>query len=48
MVPRLPPAWHGMDAENWPILTPNGLIHADIHYESGTDGHYWVIKVRQG
>jgi len=32
-IPRLPPAWNGYQAENWPILTSSGLAHYNLHCE---------------
>jgi hypothetical protein len=30
IIPRLPPAWSGYVATNWPILTPAGVLRADL------------------
>ena len=33
IIPRLPPSWSGYRAKNWPILTSNGIVRADISFE---------------
>src|SRR5450759_3097397 len=48
LIPRLPPTWQGMEAENWPILTSKGLIHASIRCERSAGNIHLVIKVIHG
>ena len=33
IIPRLPPAWSGYEAENWPALTAAGLARVNLHCE---------------
>lgn len=33
LIPRIPPAWKGVEAHNWPIRTSNGVVRADILYQ---------------
>ena len=42
ILPRIPPTWQGLEAENWPILTSRGVVRADIRYENG------ILRVRAG
>lgn len=37
-VPRLPPAWQGMQATAWPVLTPHGLVRAALRCERTPGG----------
>jgi hypothetical protein len=48
LVPRLLPAWQGMEAENWPVLTANGLVYADLRVERAPKGLSLRVHVRDG
>jgi hypothetical protein len=46
--PRLPPSWSGYHAEDWPILTSNGVVRADISFERRHGMVTFKLKVIQG
>ncbi len=46
--PRLPPSWSGYHAEDWPILTSNGIVRADISFERRHGMVTFKLKVIQG
>ena len=48
IIPRLPPAWSGYHAENWPIRTSHGLVRADISFEKGDGVVKFVLQVKDG
>ena len=48
VIPRLPPAWTGYYAKDWPILTSHGLVRADITYEENEGVVTFVLMVKQG
>lgn len=33
LVPRCPVSWTSCEAENWPVLTPEGMVRADLRYQ---------------
>jgi len=37
-VPRLPPAWQGVEASRWPVLTTGGLVYVDLRCERDGGG----------
>lgn len=47
LIPRLPSSWSSCIAENWPILTPNGLVRADIRFERKNDKMNFNIDVKE-
>ena len=48
MLPRLPDSWTGVAAHNWPILTPSGLVRADISFEKHGAGADFTMKLAAG
>ena len=48
IIPRLPPSWSGYHAKNWPILTSNGVVRADITFERRHGMITFNLKVLQG
>jgi hypothetical protein len=48
IIPRLPPAWKGMTAHNWPIRTNRGVVRADIQFAKKGTGAELVVKLAQG
>jgi len=48
LVPRLPPAWTGMQAENWPVLTASGLTRASLRVERQNGGLSVQISLPDG
>ncbi|HPO15002.1 MAG TPA: hypothetical protein PLI09_16285 [Candidatus Hydrogenedentes bacterium] len=46
LLPRIPPSWSGLHASHWPILTPSGLLRADIRVKRTEEGKIQVeIKI---
>jgi hypothetical protein len=48
IIPRLPPAWTGYRAENWPIRTSHGMVRADISCEKRNGSVSFSLRVKQG
>ncbi len=48
LVPRIPPQWMGVDARNWPILTPRGIVRAHIRYERRGAGAQLSLRLEPG
>jgi hypothetical protein len=48
LAPRLLPGWMGFRAENWPVLTTNGVLRLDLTCERQPDGLRLAVKVRDG
>ena len=48
LLPRIPVAWQGLEAENWPILAGQGMVRADIRFERQASGSRLHIHVRAG
>lgn len=48
LTPRLLPGWAGFRAENWPVLTSNGLLRLDLTCERLADGLRLEVRVREG
>ncbi len=47
ILPRCPISWTGYTAQNWPVLTPSGIVRIDIQLnQSGSDNSTLSIKVR--
>jgi hypothetical protein len=47
-IPRLPVSWLGYRLENWPILTSEGLVRADISFEKKDRKANFNLQVEQG
>lgn len=48
LVPRIPPQWKGVEAENWPILTSHGIVRAHIQYERTGTGAQLKVQLAPG
>ena len=48
LTPRLLPDWQGMEGENWPILTSNGLVSATLRVERVPNGLRLRVQVHDG
>ena len=48
IIPRLPPAWIGYEAQNWPIMTSEGLVRANIHCERQGKTLQILVKAMDG
>lgn len=48
LVPRIPPQWKGVEAENWPILTAGGIVRVHIRYELNSTGAKLVLQLPRG
>ena len=48
LIPRLPPSWAGYEATHWPILTQQGVVHADLRCERTSAGVSCEISVLNG
>jgi hypothetical protein len=47
IIPRCPISWSGYNAQNWPIMTPSGIVRVDIHFmQTGSDRSELTITVR--
>lgn len=47
LISRLPPGWSGCKAENWPVLTPSGLVRVSIEIERCGPGLKVTIDMPQ-
>lgn len=48
ILPRIPDSWKGVEAHNWPILTSNGIVRADISFERKGTGGEFTLKLASG
>lgn len=48
VIPRLPPSWSGMKADNWPILTNRGVVRANIKFKKKGTGAELILKLALG
>ena len=48
ILPRLPPAWSGYTATDWPIRTGNGMLRADFTFEKTNGLAVFHMQVKQG
>ncbi|HEX5284219.1 MAG TPA: hypothetical protein VFW30_08875 [Bryocella sp.] len=49
LLPRLPPGWEKMEAHHWPILTPHGVVRADISFTKlGAGAIFHLTTHREG
>lgn len=48
LVPRVPPQWKGVEAENWPILTSRGIVRAHIRFEHRGTGAELTLQLATG
>ncbi len=48
IVPRIPPDWKGMEANNWPIRTRRGIVRAHIVFEKKGNGYELALTLAKG
>jgi hypothetical protein len=48
LIPRIPPDWKGVEAKNWPIRTPDGIVRADLNFESSKTGARFTLQLARG
>ena len=48
IIPRIPPSWKGIAAQHWPIRTRNGIVRADISFETKGKGAEMTLKLAPG
>lgn len=48
LVPRVPPSWSGVEAEDWPIRTGRGVSRANIRFEQYDGGTAFALKIVTG
>jgi hypothetical protein len=48
LVPRVPPQWKGVEAEDWPILTTRGIVRAHIRFERRATGAEFTLQLAPG
>ena len=48
IVPRIPPGWKGVEAQNWPIRTSGGIVRAHIVYEKKAVGYELALTLAKG
>ena len=48
IVPRLPASWTGYEATHWPILTPSGVVYANIRCAHAASGMQVDVRVEDG
>lgn len=48
IIPRIPGNWKGVSAHNWPVMTANGLVRADISFEKKGTGGDFMLKLASG
>lgn len=48
IIPRIPPDWKGVEAKNWPISTPGGIVRAHVQYESKKSGAEFTMELAPG
>jgi hypothetical protein len=45
IIPRIPPGWKGVEADNWPIWTSNGIVRAKILYQMTSSGAEFTLSL---
>jgi hypothetical protein len=48
IIPRLPPAWSGYEAKNWPIRTPTGIVRADLSFKTTDGTNIFQLRLQPG
>ena len=48
IIPRIPPGWVGVEAQNWPIRTRSGVVRANILYQAKGHGAEFTLSVLPG
>lgn len=48
VLPRIPPGWKGVQANNWPILTRSGVVRASIFYQKQGSGAEFTLRLAPG
>lgn len=48
LVPRIPPDWKGVEAENWPVKTGDRIVRAHIRFESRKTGGEFTLQLAPG
>jgi hypothetical protein len=48
IIPRIPPSWQGVEADNWPILTRSGIVRANILFRRMESGTEFTLTLRPG
>ncbi len=48
LIPRLPPGWQGVQAQNWPVLTPAGWIRIRVGFERSAESERLEIELPPG
>jgi len=48
VIPRIPPDWKGVEAENWPIRTQRGIVKAKILYQKTSTGAEFSLTLGPG
>jgi hypothetical protein len=48
ILPRIPPDWKGVEAQNWPIRTSNGVVRAKILYQATGHGSKFSLVLLPG
>lgn len=48
LMPRIPPDWQSIDAQNWPILTTSGIVRASIHFARHGSGSQLTLTLPAG
>jgi hypothetical protein len=47
IIPRLPPGWDAVRAENWPVVVPGGLVHATITCQSENETCRFHLQLQE-
>lgn len=48
ILPRIPPGWQGIEADNWPILTSAGIVRAHIQFSRKGSGSQLTLALQPG
>lgn len=48
IIPRIPPDWKGLEADNWPIWNGHGIVRAHIQFEREGIGAELTLKLAHG
>jgi hypothetical protein len=48
VIPRIPPDWKGIEADNRPIRTQSGMVRAKILYQNTSTGAEFSITLGPG
>jgi hypothetical protein len=48
IIPRIPSDWKGVEAKNWPIKTPNGIVRVNLRFESRRTGAEFTLQLAPG